>query len=55
VWWDLTAVFEPGALWEETLPAPALLNGTIEDAAPALDQLLTRLSTRGSPGDHPVH
>lgn len=40
VWWDLMAVYRPGPRWEDLLPEAALVNGTIEDAAPQLDALL---------------
>ena len=40
VWWDLMAVFPPGAEWRDTLPEPVLLEGTVEEAAPAFDTLL---------------
>lgn len=42
IWWDLMAVFPPGAEWSETLPEPVLLDGTVEEAAPAFDALLIR-------------
>jgi hypothetical protein len=41
IWWDLMAVYPPGAVWNETLPVPVLLNGTVEDAAPAFESLIT--------------
>lgn len=40
VWWDLMAVFPPGAEWGDTLPEPLLLEGTVDEAAPAFDALL---------------
>lgn len=33
VWWDLIAVFPPGAVWQERFPEPLLLDGTVEDVA----------------------
>jgi hypothetical protein len=42
IWWDLMAVFPPGAEWGDTLPEPVLLEGTVDDAAPAFDALLGR-------------
>jgi hypothetical protein len=36
------AVYPPGVVWNETLPVPVLLDGTVEDAAPAFDALLAR-------------
>lgn len=40
VWWDVLAVFPPGTRWDEALPKPALLDGTIEDVASRLEELL---------------
>ena len=40
IWWDVLAVFPPGARWEEKLPQPLLLDGTIVDVAPRLAHLL---------------
>jgi len=42
IWWDLIAVYPPGATWDATLPEPVLLEGTVEDAAPAFESLLGR-------------
>lgn len=42
IWWDLMAVYPPGAVWNDTLPEPVLLDGTVEEAAPAFDDLLGR-------------
>ena len=33
IWWDLIAVFPPGAVWNERFPEPLLLDGTVEDVA----------------------
>jgi hypothetical protein len=40
IWWDLMAVFPPGAEWRDTLPEPLLLEGTVDEAAPAFEALL---------------
>jgi hypothetical protein len=40
IWWDMMAVYPPGALWSDTLPEPLLLDGTVEEAAPAFEALL---------------
>jgi hypothetical protein len=45
VLWDFMAVFAPGALWEDMLPAPILFEGTIEDAAPRFASLLAKPSS----------
>jgi hypothetical protein len=42
VWWDLIAVYPPGAQWGDVLPEPVLLDGTVADAAPAFEALLGR-------------
>jgi hypothetical protein len=42
IWWDLMAVFPPGGAWNDTLPVPVLLEGTVDDAAPAFEALLVR-------------
>lgn len=42
IWWDLMAVYPPGATWDATLPEPVLLEGTVADAAPAFESLLGR-------------
>lgn len=42
IWWDLMAVYPPGAVWNDTLPEPVLLDGTVDEAAPAFEALLTR-------------
>jgi len=42
LWWDLIAAFAPGAEWKETLPEPLLLEGTVEEAAPAFESLLAK-------------
>jgi hypothetical protein len=42
IWWDLMAVFPPGGHWRDTLPEPILLEGTVDEAAPAFDALLSR-------------
>jgi hypothetical protein len=44
IWWDLMAVYPPGAQWGDTLPEPILLEGTVDDAAPAFEALLTKPS-----------
>ena len=41
IWWDLMAVYPPGATWNETLPEPVLLEGTVDDAAPKFESLIT--------------
>lgn len=33
IWWDLVAVFPPGAVWNDRFPEPLLLDGTVEDVA----------------------
>ena len=33
VWWDLMAVFPPGAEWKDRFPEPLLLDGTVEEVA----------------------
>jgi hypothetical protein len=40
IWWDLMAVYAPGVAWNETLPEPLLLDGTVEDAAPKFESLI---------------
>ena len=35
--WDLAAVYPKGAVWEPTIPAPALFDGTVLDIAPRLE------------------
>jgi len=40
IWWDMLAVFPPGALWRDQMPEPLLLDGTVEDAVPAFEALL---------------
>jgi hypothetical protein len=42
VWWDLMASFAPGAQWGASLPEPAVLKGTVEDALPRLESLLEK-------------
>lgn len=42
VWWDLMAVFPAGATWSDTLPEPVLLDGTVDEVAPAFGALLAR-------------
>lgn len=42
IWWDLIAVYAPGVLWADRLPEPLVLEGTVEDAAPAFESLLAR-------------
>jgi hypothetical protein len=29
VWWDLVAVYAPGLLWKEHIPAATYINGTV--------------------------
>jgi hypothetical protein len=33
IWWDLVAVFPPGAVWNDRFPEPLLLDGTVEEVA----------------------
>jgi hypothetical protein len=40
IWWDLVAVFPPGGLWNETLPKPSMIDGTLEDAAASVEAAL---------------
>ena len=40
VWWDLMAVFPPGMEWNERLPEPLLLDGTVEEGAERFAALL---------------
>jgi hypothetical protein len=40
IWWDLMAVYPVGARWDDRLPEPILLEGTVEEAAPAFENLL---------------
>jgi hypothetical protein len=42
IWWDLMVVYPPGAHWGDRLPEPLLLDGTVEDAAPAFEAQLTK-------------
>ena len=42
VMWDSIAAFAPGEQWGETLPAPILLEGTIEEAAPLFASLAAK-------------
>ena len=42
IWWDMIAVFRPGDEWRATLPEPLLLEGTVGDAAPTLEALLSK-------------
>ena len=41
----LMAAFPPGAEWSETLSEPVLLDGTVEEIAPAFDALLVKRHT----------
>jgi hypothetical protein len=42
IWWDLMALFPHGVEWKEAFPEPLLLEGTVADAAPAFEALLSR-------------
>jgi hypothetical protein len=42
IWWDMIAVFRAGDEWRETLPEPLLIEGTVGDAAPAFEALLSK-------------
>jgi hypothetical protein len=42
LWWDFIAVYPPGGHWTDTLPEPLLLDGTVDDAIPAFEALLTK-------------
>ncbi len=42
IWWDFIAVYPPGKQWDSVLPEPVLLEGTVADAAPAFEALLSR-------------
>ena len=41
LWWDFIAVYPPGGHWTDKLPEPLLLDGTVDDALPAFEALLT--------------
>jgi hypothetical protein len=41
IWWDFMAVYPPGVQWDDVLPEPMLLDGTVDDAAPAFERFLT--------------
>jgi hypothetical protein len=47
IWWDLMAVYAPGT-WDAKLPEPLLLEGTVEEAAPAFESILAKLPSRAS-------
>jgi hypothetical protein len=53
IWWDLMAVFPPGRAWGERLPEPTLLDGTVDDAAPAFEALLGPTRRAGPKGPEP--
>ena len=40
VWWDLMAVFPPGATWDERFPEPLLLDGTVEEVVERFTDVL---------------
>ena len=40
--WDLTAAYAPGARWNDNLPEPVLLNGTMLQNADALDSIVAK-------------
>ncbi len=42
LFWDLTAVYAPGARWNGTLPEPALLNGPVVKNAAALESIVAK-------------
>ena len=42
LWWDFIAVYPPGGQWTDKLPEPLLLDGTVDDAIPAFEALLTK-------------
>jgi hypothetical protein len=44
-WWDLTAVFPRGAVWNDRFPEPLLLGGTVEEVADRFIEVL------GGPGE----
>ena len=47
--WDAVAVFPAGARWEQTLPAPAYLDGIVIEVMKDFEETLRRL-TAGPPG-----
>jgi hypothetical protein len=40
IWWDLTAVFPSGAVWNDRFPEPLLLGGTVEEVADRFTEVL---------------
>jgi hypothetical protein len=42
VWWDVIAAYSAGARWENSLPVPELLNGTVVRTAPDLEVKFSR-------------
>ena len=42
VWWDVIAAYPSGVHWEDSLPAPELLNGTVVRTAPELEAKLSQ-------------
>jgi hypothetical protein len=40
--WDLTAAYPPGARWNDSLPEPLLLNGTMVQNADALESIVAK-------------
>jgi hypothetical protein len=42
VWWDLIAVFPPGAEWKDRFPEPVLIDGTVEEVADRFTEVLGR-------------
>jgi hypothetical protein len=53
-WWDLMAVFLPGGEWKDTFPVPVLLEGTVDEAAPAFDAVLMKGTSRYPPAIAPT-
>jgi hypothetical protein len=48
IWWDLIAVYAPGAVWEERIPAAAFLNGPVIRVAGQASDVIGRLAGRGA-------
>jgi hypothetical protein len=53
IWWDLIAVYPPGALWEGRLPAAAYINGTVVDVSAHVADVIGKLASGRSAGNLP--